>query len=176
MRRLIFSSAGAILLAVGCGSAFAESVCNTPTEVSAVRIRQLQIEMMVSTLRCDSSSYDFRSHYASFIDRVNPLLPDNAKRLKSMVSRTGKGGFDQYLTSMSNDAQNISQQDPLYCGKAVQILEKVAGMEPERSSGFRRPNDPFALSGGSLPGTASTASEIKGETKQIRRQFISAVI
>ena len=137
MRHLIALSVCTALWFFGAGSsAQAKAVCNSPAEVSAVQVRQLQIEMMVSTLRCDSSTYDFHSHYSSFINRVNPLLPDNVKRLKAMVGRTGKGGFDQYLTSMSNDAQNLSQQDPLYCGNAVQILNKVAEMESKDVPAF----------------------------------------
>ncbi len=104
----------------------AKTACYTPTEVSTVQLRQLQIEMMVSTLRCDSSSYDFRGRYGAFMERINPLMSDNAKRLKAIVGKKGQGGFDQYLTSMSNDAQNISQQDPLYCSNAVQVIEQVA--------------------------------------------------
>jgi len=136
VRRLIVSSACAALLMSSVGSAVAKQVCNTPTEVSAVQIRQLQIQMMISTLRCDSSSYDFRQHYAGFMDRVNPLLPENAKLVKTMLSRTGKGGVDQYLTSMSNDAQNLSQQDPMYCGTAVQVLEQVAMMDTKDVPAF----------------------------------------
>ncbi len=136
MRRLMISFACAALLFSSVGSAVAKQVCNTPTEVSAVQLRQLQIEMMVSTLRCDSSEYDFRKHYAGFIERVNPLLPENVKHLKTMLSRTGKGAFDPYMTSMSNDAQNLSQQDPLYCGTAVQVLDKVSAMDTKDVPAF----------------------------------------
>ena len=129
MRRMIVSFACATLLISNAGLAFAKASCNPPAEVSAVQIRQLQIEMMVSTLRCDSSSYDFRSHYGAFMEKMNPLLPDNAKKLRTVVSRLGKGNFDQYLTSMSNDAQMLSQQDPLYCGSAVRLLDQVAASD-----------------------------------------------
>ncbi len=121
------SAVCAALVAFG-GVAQARTACNTPTEISAVQIRQLQIQMMVSTLRCDSSTYDFRSHYAGFLNNVNPLMPENLKQIKAMLTRQHGGNFDQYLTQMSNDAQNLSQQDPNYCGRAVQILEQVGGL------------------------------------------------
>jgi hypothetical protein len=110
-------------------SAQAKPSCNNPAEISAVQVRQLQIEMMVSTLRCDSTDYDFRHHYGEFVTKINPLLPDNLKRLKTMLGRQHKGDFDRYMTSMSNDAQNISQQDPQYCPKAVQILDYVVASD-----------------------------------------------
>jgi hypothetical protein len=116
----------ASVLCASISPVFAKSACYTPTEISAVQLRQLQIEIMVSTLRCDSSTYDFRARYSAFMERVNPLMPENAKHLRTIVGKHGKGNFDQYLTSMSNDAQNISQQDPLYCTTAVQLIEQIA--------------------------------------------------
>lgn len=124
-----------MLVSAVCGAAMtlgvsaqAKPVCNTPSEVSAVQIRQLQIQMMVSTLRCDSSTYDFRGHYAGFLENVNPLMPSNLKQIKSMLARQKGGDFDHYLTLMSIDAQNLSQQDPDYCGRAVRILEQVSAL------------------------------------------------
>ena len=121
MRRLLLC-----VLLVAASPAWAKSSCNPPAEVSAVQVRQMQIEMMVATMRCDSSAYDFRHHYAAFMDRLNPLMTDNAKNLKSLVRRQHKGDVDRYITAMANDAQNISQQDPEFCGMAVQVLEQVS--------------------------------------------------
>ena len=125
MRRLI-----AIIVLIMCqiGTSFAKPACTLPTEVAAVQLRQLQIEMMISTMRCSSKEYDFRQHYAAFMAQVNPLLDDNAKQLKTMLHRLKKNNLDMYMTSMSNDAQNISQADPEFCTTSVQILEQVASM------------------------------------------------
>lgn len=108
--------------------AFAHPVCNTPEEISAVQLRQLQIQMMVSTLRCDSSTYDFHTRYGSFMANVNPLMPSNMQKLKAMLNRQRIRDADHYLTLMSIDAQNLSQRDPEYCGRAVRILEEVSAL------------------------------------------------
>ena len=116
--------------------AFAKTPCATPAEVATVQLRQMQVEMMVSTMRCDSSTYDFRQHYAAFMERLNPLLTDNAKRLRTLVRRQRKGDIDRFITAMSNDAQNISQQDPEFCTHAVDILDRVAGLSAKDIPAF----------------------------------------
>ena len=135
MRRLLSLSLGVVVCCIAT-AATAKTLCNTPDEISAVQVRQLQIEMMVSTMRCDSSTYDFRHRYAAFMGQMDPLLTDNAKRLKVMLKRHKKGDVDHYITTMSNDAQNISQQDPNFCPGAVQILEHVATLSPKEIPGF----------------------------------------
>lgn len=136
MRRLFAIGVCSAVFSASVAPVMAKPACYTPTEVSTVQLRQLQIEMMVSTLRCDSATYDFRGRYGAFMERINPLMPDNAKRLKAIVSQKVKGGFDQYLTAMSNDVQNISQQDPLYCPSAVRIIEQVASHDTKDVPGI----------------------------------------
>lgn len=119
---------GSALAIAAAAPAFAKPVCNTPDEISAVQLRQLQIQMMVSTLRCDSSTYDFHNRYGSFMANVNPLMPANMKKLKEMLNRQRIRDADHYLTLMSIDAQNLSQRDPEYCGRAVRILEQVSAL------------------------------------------------
>ena len=117
-------------------SAGAKTVCNTPAEIAAVQVRQLQIEMMVSTMRCDSTDYNFRQRYGAFMGQINPLLTGNAKQLEAMLRRQHKGDFDRYITAMANDAQDISQQDPQFCTNAVQILEQVTELPPKDIPAF----------------------------------------
>lgn len=136
MRRLIASFACSMTFICQTGTAMAKPACTLPNEISAVQLRQMQIEALVSTMRCSSASYDFRQHYAAFMAQMDPLLTDNAKQLKSMLHRLKKDNLDHYVTSMANDTQNISQSDPQFCGTAVQILEQVAVMPAQDIPAF----------------------------------------
>ena len=104
----------------------AKHACQSPDVIEAVQVRQLQIEMMVSTMRCDSSEYNFRQRYAAFMEAINPLLTDNAALLQSKLKLHSNSAFDRYITNLANEAQNISQTDPNFCTQAVQIIEHVA--------------------------------------------------
>ena len=113
-------------LAAISGTAQAKNACHSPETIQAVQLRQLQIEMMVATMRCDSSEYDFRQHYGAFMEVINPLLPNNAQHLRSSLNLKSTQAFDRYITTLANVSQNISQTNPEFCTQAVQILDQTA--------------------------------------------------
>ena len=127
----------AVLAITALGSPVqAKTPCDTPQDIQAVQVRQLQVQGVMATLRCPSADYDFHAHYNAFIERVNPLMSDNAKHLKSMVSRQGKGNLDKYLTALFSDVQTTSQADPYFCDKSVKMLDDVAALTSQQVPGY----------------------------------------
>jgi len=121
-----------LLLSSSSLPALARAVCNTPAEISALQVRQLQIETMVATLKCGGGEYDYQSKYSAYVQAANPVLAENARQLKTMFIHQGKGAsyLDRYITSVSNDAQIRSRSVDNYCEIWAQTLDKLLGSTP----------------------------------------------
>jgi hypothetical protein len=109
----------------------AASKCDTPAEIGAMQFRQLQIELMVATLKCEGD-FDYRGQYGAYVHGASAALADNTRQLRAMFSHHGKSAamLDRYLTGMSNDAQIRSQSTENYCEGKAATLERIATLKP----------------------------------------------
>jgi hypothetical protein len=122
--------AAALALATPAGQALAKAACHTPAEIKTLQLRQLQVDMMVATLKCRQDFPDFRDRYARFVHKTGPAMAKNGAELKSLFMRTGKGAsyVDRYMTELSNDAQMRSIYVENYCQARYDALDRLNAM------------------------------------------------
>lgn len=135
MIRRLFAAALAVMPAAAPALA---ATCNTPAEVGAMQFRQLQIELMVAALKCQGGAYDFRGQYGAYMHKAGPALTENAKALKAMFARQGKGAahLDRYMTAMSNDTQIRSLSIPDYCDSRAGMMDHAVGLPSPQLHGY----------------------------------------
>jgi hypothetical protein len=124
---LLFAAA---LLLLPFAAAAAAPSCHEPSEVAAMRFRQLQIELWLAASKCEAGTGDYSGRYKAYVEKARPGLIDNGRALQHVFSRRGKGvaAMDKYLTAMANDAQMRSQSAADYCTVAWYRLERAAAM------------------------------------------------
>ena len=112
--------------------------CQTPTELAAMQLRQLQIELMVAALNCHGGTFDYSGTYAIFVRNARPDLARNAQLLRAMFARAGMGAeaIDHYQTELSNNAQVKSLSGQEYCGRVASILADVAQLPVTELGGY----------------------------------------
>lgn len=127
-----FIAAALALLLVTQPAAAATLPCQTPTELAAMQLRQLQVELMVAALNCHGGPFDYSGTYATFIRNARPDLARNAQQLRGMFTRAGMGdgAIDRYQTELSNSAQVKSLSDQDYCGRLASIMADAARLPP----------------------------------------------
>lgn len=102
---------GALALLCGvAGQAQAES-CWDQHLVEAAQIRQLDIMLMVSTLRCQVKGVDFVPEYNAFVVSNKTMLVANNDELlrhfnASMSGRAAYDAYDRFSTGMANQFGN----------------------------------------------------------------------
>jgi hypothetical protein len=126
--RSFAAAAFALLFAAVPLAAFAMPQCQTPPELAAMQLRQLQIELMVAALNCHGDKLDYGGTYAIFVRNARSDLARNAQELRAMFARAGMGAgaIDQYQTELSNNAQVKSLSGRDYCGGVALILADAA--------------------------------------------------
>ena len=118
--------------------ATAKPFCHSPADIAALQQRQLQVESMVATLKCSGEDLDFRGLYGAYVSRQSATLSKNAKYLREMFARNGKGeeAMDHFLTALSNDAQIRSMSNDTYCEDNAQVMKGAASLKPADLPGF----------------------------------------
>ncbi len=134
----LITAASAALLLWATSPSLAKPPCNSAAEVNAMQFRQLQIELMVASLKCDGTGYDYRGQYSAYMQKMGSALSENARQLRAMFARQGKGAsyMDRYLTSMSNEAQLRSAAVDNYCESRAATLDRVALLGPHELHAF----------------------------------------
>lgn len=125
------AAAFALLLAAEPLAA-AELPCRNQTDLAALQLRQLQIELMVAALNCPAESFDYGGTYAAFVGNARLVLVTNARQLRDMFSRAGlgEGAIDHYQTELSNNAQVKSLADRDYCSRLAATMSDAARLSP----------------------------------------------
>ena len=86
-------------------SAQASSGCWDDDAVTAARVMEFQIAMMVATLRCTALNFNLESDFKRFAEANKPALKEADLRLKKQFGDAGKGvnvGYQNYQTKVSN--------------------------------------------------------------------------
>lgn len=106
------------------------SGCWSATEASALKVRQMQIFLMVSALQCTvRGDTQLRAAYNRFAKNSSGEMQANAALLKArFVADHGTGGaaqFDQYLTRLANNfsADPSAASD---CGRLASVADEAA--------------------------------------------------
>ena len=94
------------------------SVCYDDADLSAMRVRMVQQQLVVGALQCkgpDGKIY-LDDEYAAFIKKFSPELSSNANELKSLVRRK-KANLDVMVTEIANRTAQRPTQDPSFCSR-----------------------------------------------------------
>lgn len=137
MSRRTACLAATLALAIA-GPAAARPVCYKPAEIRAMQFRQLQVELMVATLKCRAVDPSFRDKYAGYVGKVGPALNSNAQQLRAMFVRLGKGAaqLDRYVTDLSNEASMRSLSMDDYCERYDNVFATMLSMKPHEIEAF----------------------------------------
>lgn len=124
--------AGALLLS-NASSASAASTCWSADLVRAARLRQLDVMLMVGSLRCRTSAQDYRTAYDRFLTRHRPLLSKaNLAMLGEMRLKLGAIGASDTLDRASVRMANRYGQEAGYsCADLGEVTAALATGGPE---------------------------------------------
>ncbi|HET9628312.1 MAG TPA: S-adenosyl-L-homocysteine hydrolase [Novosphingobium sp.] len=98
----------------------------------AEKLRRLDIMLMVTGLRCRTTTSDFRADFAAFEAAHLPILNAAAAELRQgLVSRAGAAGADRALDRISTGMANqYGQGHPwLDCAQLKQTTRVLAGVK-----------------------------------------------
>jgi len=107
----------------------------TPNK-DAENIRRLDIMLMVTGLRCRTTSDNFQPDYARFTRNQLPLLNKAAATLRAdLARRNGSAGAERALDKMSvTMANEFGQGHPwLNCADLKQVTRNLAGVQGEET-------------------------------------------
>lgn len=114
--------------------------CFTPDEAKAAHFRTMQQEFNVAALNCQSvdpndPNPSVRDRYNQFVTRFGDAMQSNAQILKAHFSRAG-GSFDRWMTQIANDAGQRVMDDPMYCQRTSDNLDKALTLSSPELPGF----------------------------------------
>lgn len=133
---------GSMLAAAGLAGVLAMSAtpamavqpsCWSADMVRAAKLRQLDVMLMVGSLRCRTSAHDYRAAYDRFLLRHRPVLGRaNLAMLSEMRVRLGQAGAAASLDKASVRMANRYGQEAGYsCADLAEVTAALASGGPE---------------------------------------------
>lgn len=131
--RMVCTAAAAGALAATNAAAAAPSSCWSAELLGAARLRQLDVMLMVGSLRCRTSAQDYRSAYDRFLTRHRPMLGKaNLAMLGEMRLKLGAVGAADTLDRASvRMANQYGQQAGYSCADLGEVTAALATGGPE---------------------------------------------
>ncbi|MFM9935144.1 MAG: S-adenosyl-L-homocysteine hydrolase [Novosphingobium sp.] len=122
------AAASGALLIMASTPALAAPSCWSTELVQAAKLRQLDVLLMVGSLRCRSGAQDYRAAYDQFLMRHRPMLGKvNQGILNEMRAKLGPIGaleaLDQASVRMAN---HYGEQAAFGCGDLGQVTAALA--------------------------------------------------
>lgn len=134
MRKSLFAfAASSALLAMAGTPVQAAAGCWSPQLVQAAKLRQLDVLLMVGSLRCRSGAQDYRAAYDRFLLRHRPQLGKvNAQILGEMRVKLGAAGALDALDRASvRMANHYGEQASYGCRDLGEVAAALAESGPE---------------------------------------------
>lgn len=127
------AAAGGALLMMASAPALAAPSCWSPELVQAARLRQLDVLLMVGSLRCRSSAQDYRAAYDRFLLRHRTLLGKvNQEILTEMRVKLGSvGALDALDKASVRMANQYGEQASYGCSDLGEVTSALADSGPE---------------------------------------------
>jgi hypothetical protein len=102
--------------------------CWTPAAIESAKLRQLDVMLLVSALRCRSGPDDFKADYESFLEQHRPLLSKaNHVILDDMTPRIGAMGALNALDRMSVViANHYGERGAFGCHELKAVTQELA--------------------------------------------------
>lgn len=132
-KSLVTIAASGALLAMAATPAQAAAGCWSAQLVQAAKLRQLDVLLMVGSLRCRSGAHDYRAHYDRFLAKHRSLLGKvNHAILSEMRTKLGSVGaldaLDQASVRMAN---HYGEQTAFGCADLGEVTAALAQSAPE---------------------------------------------
>lgn len=107
--------------------------CYNESDLTTVRSRMVQQELVVATLQCQNpgGTRAFEGHYASFISKYQSELVTNARAL-AQVARAKRLNVDVFVTEVANRTAQRAPVDPQFCSRSKRALDWA--LDPKVSS------------------------------------------
>ncbi|RVT93084.1 hypothetical protein [Sphingomonas crocodyli] len=128
MRKVVGAAVAVAMLA----GAPAGAACWSPEQTAAARIRDLQSQLMVSTLKCQVIHVDLTKEYNAFVGGNRTVIGTINTRLKTFFIRGegpvgGQSAYDRFTTSLAN-AYGASKTNSTTCEEARALATEAAMM------------------------------------------------
>ncbi len=133
MKHSILSMAmgGALSLAAFMAPAGVSAAeCHSAADIHAMQFRQLQIELMVSALKCEGYRGGLHGKYNQYVKVHGKSLADNAKNLRKAF-RNNTTQMDRYISYTSNEASTRSLYIDNYCAIHSELFDMVLSKQPQ---------------------------------------------
>ncbi len=104
------------------------ATCESGMDEGALKLRQLQVELMVAALTCARHpTLDMSDHYNAFVRRFGDVLTRNASVLREHLR--SERALDRFMTELANEAsmRSLGQQD--VCAQALPRFEEVLRLD-----------------------------------------------
>ena len=125
-----FNKFTAVAAALAALAIFPQSASAAVSPSEASKLRQLDIMLMVTSLRCRFGADNFQSDYERFASNHNPLMQDAFRSLQAdYTARMGPARTKKALDSISvGMANSYGQGHPwLGCGELKAMTKELAG-------------------------------------------------
>lgn len=127
-RTLSAATIACTLAATATSSAIAAPTCWSADLVHAAKLRQLDVMLMVGSLRCRTSGQDYRAAYDRFLLRHRPMLSKaNMAILGEMRARLGSvGALDTLDKASVRMANRYGEQSGYGCADLGEVTAALA--------------------------------------------------
>lgn len=128
---------GAAIIAASMLSATAaEAACANASEISGLRARMLQTELMVAALSCGEAP-----RYNAFVNRFKKELVVESKRMQAYFARVyGRRAtkeLNSFVTELANNSSQRSVgQAGAFCPQAAAIFDSIMELDPKQLRNF----------------------------------------
>ncbi len=132
-KSLMAASLAGVLAGGTASAASAAPSCWSAEMERAARLRQLDVMLMVGSLRCRSTAQDYRAAYDRFLLRHRPVLGRaNLRMLSEMRLKLGFAGAAESLDKASVRMANRYGQEGGYgCADLAEVTAALARSGPE---------------------------------------------
>jgi hypothetical protein len=100
------------------------AICYNADDLSAYRVRMVQMELNVATLQCQNpnGTRAYESTYSAFIQKFQPELTGNTRTLQSMAGRK-RFNMDVLVTEFANRTAQRVQVDKEFCARSKRAFD-----------------------------------------------------
>ena len=100
------------------------AICYNAEDLSAYRVRMVQMELNVATLQCQTANGTraYESTYAAFVQKFQPELTANSRSLQSMAGRK-RFTTDVVVTEFANRTAQVVQVDKEFCARSKRAFD-----------------------------------------------------
>ena len=104
----------------------ASAQCWNEGQVAAARIRDFQMMLMATTLRCRAAGMDISEHYNGFVTARRPQLDLAGAAIRHRFARDGgQAAYDRFATMLAN-AYGDGSTTPAACDEAAATADDAA--------------------------------------------------